>query len=70
MIQLAHSNPNIMSDIIDGLNLTPEKSHSETFNVSVDDENEVESKFDQFLRDLNLSNSGNMVFNLNYISKL
>ena len=62
-----------MSDIIDGLNLTPEKSHSETFNVSVDDENdtnEVESKFDQFLRDLNLSNSGNMVFNLNYISKL
>ena len=73
MIELAHINSNIMNNIIDGINLTPENSHSETFNVSVDDENdtnEVESKLDQFLRDINLSNSGNMVFNLNYISKL
>ena len=73
MIELTQSNSNIMSNIIDGLNLIPENSHSETFNVSVDDENdtnEVESKLDQFLRDINLSNSGSMIFNLNYISKL
>ena len=73
MIELTESNSSIMGNIIDSLNLTPENTRSETFNVSVDEENdtnEVESKLSQFLRDINLSNSGNMVFNLNYISKL
>ena len=73
MIEMAQSNSNIMESILDNLNLTPENSHSETFNLSVDDEsdtNNVESKLSQFLRDIKLSNSGSMVFNLNYISKL
>ena len=73
MIEMAQSNSNIMESILDNLNLTPENSHSETFNLSVDDENDtnnVESKLSQFLRDIKLSNSGSMVFNLNYISKL
>ena len=73
MIELAQSNSSIMGNIIDSLNLTPENTRSETLNVSVDEENdtnEVESKLSQFLRDINLSNSGSMVFNLNYISKL
>ena len=73
MIELTESNSSIMGNIIDSLNLTPENTLSETLNVSVDEENdtnEVESKLSQFLRDINLSNSGNMVFNLNYISKL
>ena len=73
MIEMAQSNSYIMESILDNLNLTPENSHSETFNLSVDDENDtnnVESKLSQFLRDIKLSNSGSMVFNLNYISKL
>ena len=73
MIELAQSNSSVMGNIIDSLNLTPENTRSETLNVSVDEENdtnEVESKLSQFLRDINLSNSGSMVFNLNYISKL
>ena len=73
MIELTQSNSSIMGNIIDSLNLTPENTRSETLNVSVDEENdtnEVESKLSQFLRDINLSNSGSMVFNLNYISKL
>ena len=73
MIELTQSNSSIIGNIIDSLNLTPENTRSETLNVSVDEENdtnEVESKLSQFLRDINLSNSGSMVFNLNYISKL
>ena len=75
MIELSKSQSNIMSNIVDSLNLTPENSLSETLNVFVDEEsdtNEVESRLSQFLRDINinLSNSGSMVFNLNYISKV
>ena len=73
MVELSKSQSNILSNIVDSLNLTPEDSLSETLNVSVDEEsdtNEVESRLSQFLRDINLSNSGSMVFNLNYISKL
>ena len=73
MIEMAHSNSDIMESLIDNLNLTPENSLSESLTLSVDEDNDaddVESKLSQFLRDINLSNTGSMVFNLNYISKL
>lgn len=73
MIEMAHSNSDIMESVIDNLNLTPENSLSESLTLSVDEDNDaddVESKLSQFLRDINLSNTGSMVFNLNYISKL
>ena len=73
MIEMAQSNSDIMESVIDNLNLTPENSLSESLTLSVDEDNdtdEVESKLSQFLRDINLSNTGSMVFNLNYISKL
>ena len=73
MIEMAQSNSDIMESVIDNLNLTPENSLSESLTLSVDEDNDaddVESKLSQFLRDINLSNTGSMVFNLNYISKL
>ena len=75
LIDSLNSQSSLAENILDSIDLSPDGVQSETITLSAGDlankkNIETGDELDQLIRDIHVTNTGHMVFNLNYISKL